>query len=119
MEREAEREAEESQKVKQREREREEEKSGESGGEIGVFWRKSAEIGGERDRERGGGKSERGRDRQRERERDRERKIKSICADSREDSENLRRVEVWMSLRRVLEERGRSFRRVLGESRFY
>ena len=55
----------------------------------------------------------------RERERDRERKIKSICADSREDSENPRRVEVWMSLRRVLEERGRSFRRVLGESRFY
>ena len=57
--------------------------------------------------------------RERGRERERERKIKSICADSREDSENLRRVEVWMSLRRVLEERGRSFRRVLGESRFY
>ena len=62
-------------------------------------------IGGKRDRER--------------RERGVERLYRRICADSREDSENLRRVEVWMSLRRVLEERGRSFRRVLGESRFY
>ena len=62
-------------------------------------------IGGKRGRKR--------------REREVERLYWRICADSREDSENLRRVEVWMSLRRVLEERGRSFRRVLGESRFY
>ena len=62
-------------------------------------------IGGKRGRER--------------RERGVERLYRRIRADSREDSENLRRVEVWMSLRRVLEERGRSFRRVLGESRFY
>ena len=73
----------------------------------------------ERETEREAEESQKEAERGRERGRERERKIKSICADSREDSENLRRVEVWMSLRRVLEERGRSFRRVLGESRFY
>ena len=64
----------------------------------------------------------------RERERDRERKIKSISADSREDSENLRKVEIWRSsaiwkesqksVGKVLEEYWKNFGRVAFSYRF-
>ena len=71
-------------------------------------------IGGKRDRER--------------RERGVERLYRRICADSREDSENLRKVKIWRSsaiweesrksVGKVLEEYWKNFGRVAFSYRF-